>query len=145
MKRAIFPGSFDPFTIGHYSIVQRGLLLFDEIIIAIGINSQKPAFYPLETRLQNIQKAFENEPRVKIMPYEGLTVDFAEKTNAAFILRGVRSVTDFEYEKTVADVNRALSGIETILLFTEEKYSFVSSSMVRELLRAGKDASRYLV
>ena len=144
MKRAIFPGFFDPFTVGHYSIVQRGLHLFDEIIIAIGINSQKEAFLPIETRLQNIRKIVENEPRIKVMPYEGLTVDFAKKTNAAFILRGIRSVADFEYEKIVADVNRALSGIETITLFCENKYSFVSSSMVRELLRAEKDASQYL-
>ena len=144
MKRAIFPGSFDPFTIGHYSIVQRGLHLFDEIIIAIGENSQKKAFLSIEERLQFIQKAFINEPRVKGLSYEGLTVDFAKKVDASFILRSIRTIADFEYEKTIADINMEMSGIETVSLFTENKYSFISSSMVRELMRAGKDVSQYV-
>ena len=145
MKRAIFPGSFDPFTIGHYSIVQRGLHLFDEIIIAIGENSQKKAFFSVEERLQSIQKAFPNEPRVKGLSYEGLTVDLAKKVDAGFILRGIRTIADFEYEKNIADINMEISGIETVSLFAENKYSFISSSMLRELILAGKDVSKYLI
>ena len=144
MKRAIFPGSFDPFTVGHYSIVQRGLHLFDEIVIAIGVNSQKSALLSADERVQSIQKAFAGEARVKVLSYEGLTVDFAKKVNADFILRGIRAIADFEYEKTIADININIGGIETVSLFTENNYSFISSSMVRELMRAGKDVSCYL-
>lgn len=144
MKRAIFPGSFDPFTIGHYSIVLRGLELFDEIVIGVGINQSKQTFYSVEKRLDIIHQAFVGEKRVRVLQYNSLTVDFAKEVNAAFILRGLRSVGDFEYERTVADANRKLTGIETVILFTESKYSFISSTVARDLLRYGKDISSFL-
>lgn len=143
-KRAIFPGSFDPFTIGHYDIVMRGLDLFDEIVIGIGHNSQKRSTFPLDQRIQAIQQAFSNEPRIRVEAYEGLTIDFATTHHAQFILRGVRSVQDFEYERSIAEANRQLCGIETILLYTRPEYAHISSSLVRELLTYSKDVSAYL-
>lgn len=144
MKRAIFPGTFDPFTIGHYSIVRRGLNFFDEIIIAIGSNQSKKTLFTVEKRLDIIQQAFRDEPRVKIASYNTLTVDFAQSVEAGFILRGLRSVTDFEYERTVADANRKLTGVETVILFTESEYSFISSTVTRDLIAYGKDISSFL-
>ena len=144
MKRAIFPGSFDPFTIGHYSIVQRGLAIFDEIVIGVGINQTKQTFYSVEKRIDIIRQAFAGEKRVSVFEYNSLTVDFAKKVGASFILRGLRSVGDFEYERTVADANRKLSGIETVILFTEAEYSYISSTVARDLLRYGKDISAFL-
>lgn len=143
-KKAIFPGTFDPFTIGHLSIVQRSLGFFDEIVIAIGNNISKKTFFPMEKRIEMVEKIFENEPRVSVMGYESLTADFAKKINADVILRGIRTVADFEYERTIADANQHLTGIETFLLFTETRYSFISSSVVRELLTYKKDVSRYV-
>jgi pantetheine-phosphate adenylyltransferase len=144
MKRAIFPGSFDPFTIGHYSVVKRGLTLFDEIVIGIGVNQAKKNLFPLDKRIDIIRQAFKDEPRVKIKAYTSLTIDFALEEEAAFILRGLRSVSDFEYEHTVADTNQKLSGVETIILFTESQYSFISSTVVRDLIAYGKDISAFL-
>jgi pantetheine-phosphate adenylyltransferase len=144
MKRAIFPGSFDPFTVGHYSIVLRGLELFDEIVIGVGINQSKQTFYSVEKRLDIIRQAFADEKRVRVLQYNSLTVDFAKELGASFILRGLRSVGDFEYERTVADANRKLTGVETVILFTEAKYSFISSTVARDLLRYGKDISSFL-
>ena len=144
MRRAIFPGSFDPFTIGHYSIVKRGLDFFDEIIIGVGINQTKKGFFSLEKRLDIISQAFANETRVKVESYDVLTVDFALSVNADFILRGLRSVSDFEYERTIADANRKLTGIETVILFTESEYSYISSTVARELIIFGKDISVFL-
>jgi pantetheine-phosphate adenylyltransferase len=144
MKRAIFPGSFDPFTIGHYSVVKRGLALFDEIVIGIGVNQAKKNLFPLDKRIDIILQAFKDEPRVKVKAYTSLTIDFAREEDAAFILRGLRSVSDFEYEHTVADANRKLSGVETIILFTEAQYSFISSTVVRDLISYGKDISAFL-
>ena len=144
MKRAIFPGSFDPFTIGHYSIVQRGLTIFDEIIIGIGINNTKKTYFSIEKRLEMIRQAFENEPRIKVASYNSLTVDFALEVNADFILRGLRSVADFEYERTIADANRKLTAVETVILFTESEYSYISSTVARELISFGKDISSFL-
>lgn len=144
MKKAIFPGSFDPFTIGHYDIVKRGLTLFDEIIIGIGQNSTKKSMFSLEERVQAIEKAFKNEPRVKVQTYNCLTIDFAKEVGAEFILRGVRSVQDFEYERSMADANKELSGIETILLYSSPKYSHISSTLVRDLLTYNKDIKAYL-
>ncbi|HOO18866.1 MAG TPA: pantetheine-phosphate adenylyltransferase, partial [Paludibacteraceae bacterium] len=135
---------FDPFTIGHYSIVQRGLKLFDEIVIAIGTNQAKKTFFSLEKRKEIINQAFVNEPRVKIMIYDSLTVDFARSIQANFILRGLRSVTDFEYEHSIADANRKIAGIETVILFTEYEYSYISSTVVRDLISYGKDISAFL-
>jgi len=144
MKRAIFPGTFDPFTIGHYSIVERGLTFFDEIVICIGINQTKKTLFTVEKRLEIIQQAFEHEPRVKVASYNSLTVDFARSVEADFVLRGLRSVGDFEYERTAADANRKLTGVETVILFTESKYSYISSSVVRDLISYGKDISIFL-
>ncbi|MDR0422186.1 MAG: pantetheine-phosphate adenylyltransferase [Proteiniphilum sp.] len=141
---ALFPGTFDPFTTGHESLVRRGLSLVDGIVIAIGINEEKKSFFPLDKRLGMIRRLYENEPRVSVESYDSLTVEFARKTGARYILRGVRSVTDFEYEKTIADMNRTLSGIETFVLFTEPSLTHVSSSRVRELLRYGYDVSAFV-
>lgn len=141
---ALFPGTFDPFTIGHQSLVTRGLTLVDEIIVSIGINDKKQTHFSLEKRIEAIRQLYKDEPRVLVMPYDSLTVDFANEVNAEFILRGIRTVNDFEYEKSIADVNRKLSGIETFILFTEPEHTHISSSIVRELLRYGKDISLFV-
>ena len=141
---ALFPGSFDPFTIGHQSLVKRGLALADRIIIAIGINENKQSSFPLEERLKVIRSLFQDDPRIEVLTYHTLTTDLAEKTGAQFILRGIRSVIDFEYEKTIADINRTLTGIETVFLLAEPQYAHISSSAVRELLHFGKDVSAFL-
>ena len=141
---ALFPGTFDPFTIGHKSLVERGLTCVDEIVIAIGINEKKKTYYTLEQRIEAISRLYADEPRVRVISYSGLTVDVALREKAQFILRGIRSVIDFEYEKSIADVNRQLTGIETLLLFTEPAYAHVSSSVVRELLHFGKDVSPFI-
>ena len=144
MKRAIFPGSFDPYTIGHHDIVMRGLQVFDEIVIGIGHNYTKRETFPLDERLVAIQRIYSNEPRVRVEVYEGLTVDFALKHDAQFILRGVRSTLDFEYERNIAEANKQLSGIETILLYTRPEYAHISSTLVRDLHSHGKDIAAYL-
>lgn len=144
MKRAIFPGTFDPFTIGHYSIVMRGLNMFDEIIIGIGTNQSKKTLFSVEKRMEMIQQAFQNEPRVKVMAYNSLTIDFAASVDAQFALRGLRSVGDFEYERTIGDTNRQLTGLETVILFTESAYSHISSTVARDLISYGKDISDFL-
>jgi pantetheine-phosphate adenylyltransferase len=144
MKKAIFPGSFDPFTIGHYSVVKRGLELFDHITIGVGSNCSKKSFFTLEKRLDIIRQAFHDEPRVSVKAYDSLTIDFAKEEEADFILRGVRSANDFEYEKSIADINKRLSSIETVLLFTEPQHSAVSSTIVRDLLNYGKEVAEFL-
>lgn len=144
MKRAIFPGSFDPFTLGHHSIVKRTLAFVDEVIVGIGFNEGKKGFLPLEKRVEMIRSLYADELRVKVLPYSGLTVDFAREQGADMIVRGIRSVKDFEYEESIADINRKLSGIETVFLFTEPELSSVSSSVVRELVHYGKDVSAFL-
>lgn len=141
---ALFPGTFDPFTIGHQSLVSRGLNLVDEIIVSIGINEKKQTYFSLEKRMEAISNLYQEEPRVKVMSYNSLTVDFADEVGAEFILRGIRTVNDFEYEKSIADVNRKLSGIETFILFTEPEHTHISSSIVRELLNYGKDISQFV-
>ena len=141
---ALFPGTFDPFTLGHQSLVKRVLTCADAVVIAIGINEKKQTYYTLEQRVKAIRNLYADEPRVKVITYSGLTVDVAQQEGACFILRGVRSVIDFEYEKAIADVNRQLTGIETLLLFTEPAYAHISSSVVRELLHFGKDVSAFL-
>ena len=143
-KIALFPGTFDPFTIGHLSMIERGLKLVDEMIIAIGVNPNKKTFYSLGQRLETITTLFQDNPQVSVQSYTGITVDFARAVGAQFILRGIRSVKDFEYEKNIADVNRQLSGIETFILFTEPEYTHISSSIVRELLSYGKDVSAFV-
>lgn len=144
MRRAIFPGTFDPFTIGHYSIVTRALTFMDEVTIGIGINENKNTYFPIEKRVEMIQKLYKNEPRIKVMSYDCLTIDFAKQVGAQFIVRGIRTVKDFEYEETIADINRKLAGIETILLFTEPELTCISSTIVRELLSYNKDISMFI-
>ena len=135
MKRAIFPGSFDPITLGHYDIIKRGVKLFDEVIVAIGINSDKKYMFSLEERKRFIEEAFKDQPKVKVMTYEGLTVDFCKEIGVKYILRGLRNPADFEFEKAIAHTNRKLSDIETVFLLTAANTSFISSSIVREVIR----------
>ena len=144
MKKAIFPGSFDPFTLGHHSIVKRALTFMDEVIVGIGINEGKRSLIPVEKRVDMLRRLYADESRVKVEAYSGLTVDFAREQAAEFIIRGIRTVKDFEYEEGIADINRKLTGIETIFLFTEPELASVSSSVVRELLHYGKDVSMFL-
>src|SRR5210317_911523 len=139
MKRAIFPGSFDPITLGHSDIIERGIILFDELIIAIGINAEKKYMFSLEERMKFISEAFKDEPKIRIMTYEGLTIDFCKKVNAGYILRGLRNPADFEFEKAIAHTNRKLSEIETVFLLTSSGKSYISSSIVRDVIRNGGD------
>ena len=139
MRRAVFPGSFDPLTLGHYDIITRGITLFDELISAIGINADKKYMFTLEERLRFVVDAFSNEPKIKVLTYEGLTVDFCKKVQADFILRGLRNPADFEFEKAIAHTNRKLSEIETVFLLTSSGKSFISSSIVRDVIRNGGD------
>ena len=143
-KKAVFPGSFDPFTVGHYDIVKRGLELFDEIVIGIGRNSVKKETFPIRERLAAIQGYFAGEKRVSVMIYDSLTVDFAREQQAQFILRGIRCVEDFEYERNMAEANKQLGGMETILLYTRPEYAHISSTLVRDLYSYNKDVSDYL-
>ncbi len=144
MKIAIFPGSFDPFTIGHADVVQRALPLFDKIVIAVGENITKQPLFPLEERLEQIRQAFANEPKVEVQAYKGLTADFAREQGAEYILRGVRCVADFEYERNMAEANRMLGRLETILLYTSPQYAYISSTLVRDLYVHGKDITAFL-
>lgn len=144
MTKVLFAGSFDPFTLGHKSIVDRTLRLFDEVVVAIGVNSDKHALLNLNDRLNYIKGIYSNEPRVTVVHYDGLTTDFANQIGVSALVRGVRDIKDFEYERRMADINRSLTGIDTILLFTEERYASISSSLVRELIKYGKDVSMFL-
>lgn len=144
MKKVVFPGTFDPFTRGHQSIVNRVLALADEVVIAIGINESKHQMFTLEQRVEAIRRLYTNEPRVSVVAYQGLTMDLCREQGAQCIVRGIRTVQDFEYERNLADCNRKLSGLETILLFTEPEYAMISSSNVRELLRYGKDITDFM-
>ena len=144
MRTAIFPGTFDPFTIGHDALVRRALNIVDELYIAIGINTEKRTMLSLEERMERIATLYKDEPRIHVVSYEGLTTDFAQSIGAQFIVRGVRNAIDFEYERNIADVNRMLTGIDTLLLISEPQYAAISSSMVRELAHFGKDIRSYL-
>ena len=135
MKQALFPGSFDPITLGHYDIINRGVKLFDEVIVAIGINSDKKYMFSLEERKKFIEEAFKDEPKVKVVTYTGLTVDFCNEIGVEYILRGLRNPADFEFEKAIAHTNRKMSKVETVFLLTAAKTSFISSSIVREVIR----------
>ena len=135
MRKAIFPGSFDPITLGHEDIIKRALPLFDEIVIAIGINADKKYMFSLEDRKRFIKETFKNEPKISVITYEGLTIDLCQKINANFILRGLRNPADFEFEKAIAHTNRRLSKIETVFLLTAAKTSYISSSIVRDVIR----------
>ena len=143
-RTALLPGTFDPFTIGHAALVRRALGIVDELYIAIGINIGKHTMLTLDERVQRIAALYKDESRIHVVSYEGLTTDFAQSIGAQFIIRGVRSSIDFEYERSIADVNRMLTGIDTLLLISEPQYAAISSSMVRELARFGKDIAPYL-
>ncbi len=141
---ALFPGSFDPFTLGHLSVVERGSRLFDRIIVAVGVNSVKIPTQDVDDRISSIKEVVSRFSNVEVAAYDGLTVEACRKYGAEFILRGVRTISDYEYERNMADVNRDLAGIETVLLYSLPEHSSVSSSMVRELRRYGVDVSKYL-
>ena len=144
MKTVVFPGSFDPFTLGHANLVERALRIFDRVIIAVGYNVDKQGWIPADERVRAVQELYLEESRVKVMSYNNLTVDFAKENNAGFILRGVRTMQDYEYERQMADINNTLDGIETVVLFTDNTLSSISSSMVRELYHFGRDIARFL-
>ncbi len=141
MKRAVFPGSFDPVTLGHYDIIMRGLTLFDEIILAIGVNSEKKYMFSLKERVHFLKKTFEDEPKIKVDTYKGLTVNYCKENEANFILRGLRNPADFEFEKAIAHTNRKLEKIETVFLLTSSGKSYISSSIVRDVIRHKGDYS----
>ena len=141
MKKAVFPGSFDPITLGHVDIIKRALPLFDEIIIAIGVNAKKNYMFTIEERIRFIQNTFFAEEKISVETYKGLTVDYCKSVNADFILRGLRNPADFEFEKAIAQTNRKLSGIETVFLLTSTETSYMSSSIVRDIMRNGGDAT----
>ena len=146
MKRtAVFPGSFDPFTIGHEAIVRRALGLFDEIIIAVGANALKKNYYSLATRKEIVSSVFKDEPRIKVDHYEGLTVDYCKKMTAGYLIRGLRTAADFEFERAIAQVNRVLApGVESVFLLTVPEHSHINSSIVRDIIRNGGDASMFV-
>ncbi len=145
MKRAIFPGSFDPFTIGHESVVLRALELFDEIIIAIGYNSEKKGFFSVENRIKIINEIFADEQRVSVKKYNKLTVDFCKDENIKFILRGLRTASDFEYERAIAQMNHFMENdIETVFLLTEAEYTPVSSTILREIIKYDGDVCKFI-
>ncbi|MDG1823301.1 MAG: pantetheine-phosphate adenylyltransferase [Flavobacteriaceae bacterium] len=144
MKRAVFPGSFDPLTLGHQDIVERGATIFDEIIVGIGYNAEKSHMFSIEQRKQFIVQCFEDNPKVKVMDYQGLTIDFCNSVGANYLLRGVRNNGDFEFEKAIARTNRELSNIETVFLLTSIQTSFISSSIVREIIRNKGDYKRFV-
>ena len=144
MRIALFPGSFDPFTRGHQAIVERALPMFEKLVIAIGVNRAKKGWMPIEERLERLRALYADEPRVEVVTYETLTMDLAKEYGAKYILRGVRSVTDFEYERTIADANRKIGGLETIFLISDAETAHISSSLVRELASFGHDISDLL-
>jgi pantetheine-phosphate adenylyltransferase len=144
-KIAVFPGSFDPITIGHEAIIRRGLAIFDEIIVAIGANSSKKNFFSLETRKDMITKVFLDEPRVKIDSYEGLTVDYCKSKGISFILRGLRTSADFEFERAIGQINKAMSpGVDTVFLLAASEHSAITSTIIRDILCNGGDASMFV-
>lgn len=143
-KIAIYPGSFDPFTLGHKDIVERTLQFVDHIIIGIGVNSSKSSLFSTEDKILMIQEVFKGNNNVTILSYEGLTVDFVKQQKGNIIIRGIRNVSDFEYERNIADMNWALEKIETVILLANPKYSSLSSSIVRELIKHKKDISQFL-
>jgi pantetheine-phosphate adenylyltransferase len=144
-KIAVFPGSFDPFTIGHEAIIRRAISLFDEIIIAVGTNALKRNFYSLETRKEMISKVFENDPSVTVDHYEGLTVDYCRRKRAGYLLRGLRTSADFEFERAIGQVNKAMAPeIESVFLLTGPEHSFINSTIVRDIIINGGDASGFV-
>ncbi len=145
IRKAVFPGSFDPFTIGHEAIVRKALSLFDEIIIAVGANALKKSYYSLSTRKEMIALVFHDEPRIKVEHYEGLTVDYCKSIKAAYLLRGLRTAADFEFERAIAQSNKVLApDIESVFLLTVPEHSHINSTIVRDIIRSGGDASAFV-
>ena len=144
MKRAVFPGSFDPLTLGHKDIVERGATIFDEIIVGIGHNTEKSYLFSIEKRKEFITQCFQDNSKVRVMDYQGLTIDFCKSVGANYLLRGVRNNGDFEFEKAIARTNRELSNIETVFLLTSIQTSFISSSIVREIIHNKGDYKRFV-
>lgn len=143
-RTALFAGSFDPFTKGHYALLKRALPMFDKIVVGIGRNSVKKSMFSIEERVAAIEKVFAGEERIEVKVYDCLTMEFAKEIGASVLLRGVRSIKDFEYERDIADINLRIGGIDTVLLISEPEYSAISSSVVRELITYGKDVSGLL-
>ncbi len=144
-KIAVFPGSFDPITVGHVDLVERALPLFDKIVVAVGINSQKKYLFDLEKRMDWLEAVFSNEEKVEVGSFEGLTADYAKKIGAQYLLRGLRNASDFDYEKTISQLNNIIGdGLETIFLIAQPGYSHISSTIVREIIKGGGDASPFL-
>ena len=144
-KIALFPGSFDPFTIGHESVINRSLPLFDEIIIAIGTNSKKQAFFTIETRMQMIREVFREQPKIRVEKYSGLTVDFCKKCGAQYLLRGLRTSADFEYERAIAQINMAMyPELESVFLLTRPEHTAINSTIIRDVIRYGGNASQFV-
>jgi pantetheine-phosphate adenylyltransferase len=144
-KIAVFPGSFDPFTIGHEGVIRRALSLFDEIIISVGANALKKSFYSLNVRKEMISKVFQNDPRIRVDHYEGLTVDYCRKKGAKYLLRGLRTAADFEFERAIAQVNKVMApDVESVFLLTIPEHTHINSTIVRDIIRSGGDASRFV-
>ncbi|MEL7162179.1 MAG: pantetheine-phosphate adenylyltransferase [Bacteroidota bacterium] len=145
MKTAVFPGSFDPITVGHVELVQRAVPLFDKIVVAVGVNSQKKYLFPLEQRLAWLREVFGDEPRIEVGSFEGLTAHYCREIGARYLLRGLRNASDFDYEKTISQLNGIVGeGLETIFLISQPAYSHISSTIVREIIKGGGDASPFL-
>ncbi len=144
MKRAVFPGSFDPITLGHLDIIERSIPLFDEIIIGVGTNSEKKYMFSLEKRMFFIESTFSDYKSISVIQYEGLTIEFCKKIQADLIIRGLRNPADFDFEKAIAQTNKALSGIETVFLVTAANTSFISSSIVREIISNNGDYTKLI-
>jgi len=144
-KTALFPGSFDPVTIGHVDIVNRALSIFDNIVIGIGVNSSKQSLYTLDRRLESLGKIFDGESKVTVEQYQGLTVDFCNKLGAKFILRGLRTSADFEFERTIAQMNKSMYGdIETVFILSTPELSAINSTIVRDIIKNGGEASKFV-
>lgn len=144
MRKAVFPGSFDPYTKGHEDVVTKALEVFDEVIIAIGVNESKKYFFPLEERLAHIQSIYSNEPKVKVVSFTGLTIDLCRKHQAKHIVRGIRNTGDFDYENKIALMNKELSGIETVCFFTSPEVMAINSSIIRELMKNGANIESFV-
>lgn len=144
MDTGVFVGSFDPFTVGHAAIVRRALPLFDRIVIGIGVNERKRCMFTAEERTETIKRLYVDEPKIKVTQYTDLTIDLAQREGASYIIKGIRSVKDFEYEREQADINLRIGGIDTILFYAEPRFESVSSSLVRELIHFGKDVSEFI-
>jgi len=139
MKKAVFPGSFDPITLGHVDLIYRGLEIFDEIVIAIGVNADKKQLFSLEDKIRQIENTFKEEPRVKVESYKGMTIDFCKSVNSKYILRGLRNSSDFNYEQSIAQTNSSLSSIDSVFLITSPQLAFISYTIVRDLIKNGGD------